>query len=248
METYVRWLAMIVCLAQAAGCHGGATTRAPSSDAADTSARDALDAADHSTPATATPDAPAAADAANDPPITAPEAADGPVPSPDAEDAPEVAPTSPLEGMGTVELVRGGFAFVEGARWVPALSSFLLSDPYGETIYKLTPPSQFDPYRTMSNGANALDLDPTGHLVTAECGSNRCQNKGAVTRRMDSGVWADAITNYQGLAVANPNDIAALPDGSMYFSDTGLARQLCASTPTAPSATRFRPARVPTRG
>ena len=140
--------------------------------------------------------------------------------------APEVAQTSPLIGMGAVELVRGGFAFVEGARWVPALSSYLLSDPFAVTIYKLTPPSQFDPFRMMSDGANALDLDSTGHLVAAECGAMQCQTKGAVTRRGDDGTWSDAIKDYRGLAIQNPNDIAALPDGSLIFSDPVAPHQL----------------------
>ncbi|HEY1537231.1 MAG TPA: SMP-30/gluconolactonase/LRE family protein, partial [Polyangiaceae bacterium] len=109
---------------------------------------------------------------------------------------------------------------------VPALSSYLLSDPFAVTIYKLTPPSQFDPFRMMSDGANALDLDSTGHLVAAECGAMQCQTKGAVTRRGDDGTWSDAIKDYRGLAIQNPNDIAALPDGSLIFSDPVAPHQL----------------------
>jgi gluconolactonase len=52
------------------------------------------------------------------------------------------------------------------------------------------------------------------------------QAKGAVTRRGDDGTWSDAIKDYRGLAIQNPNDIAALPDGSLVFSDPGVAHQL----------------------
>src|SRR4051812_1985136 len=65
---------------------------------------------------------------------------------------------SPLAGMGQVELVKTGFVFVEGLRWAPAVGALLVSDAYGETIYKLTPPNRLDPFRPRSNGANGLDV------------------------------------------------------------------------------------------
>jgi sugar lactone lactonase YvrE len=78
----------------------------------------------------------------------------------------------------------------------------------------------------MSNGANCLDLDRAGRLVTAECGGGRCWGSGAVTRRNDDGSWGDVIRDYRGIPISHPNDIVALPDGSLIFSDTGVARQL----------------------
>jgi gluconolactonase len=218
---------VIVFAAQAASCNDAPARPSSGTGAADGSSP--MHGGPEGGPAGGGPPAPV--DAAEGGTGTAAETPDRPAPSADAADGPAEAPedaphTSPLEGMGTVELVRGGFDFVEGARWVPALSSYLLSDPYGVTIYMLTPPSQFDPFRMMSNGANALDLDSTGHLVTAECGAMQCQVKGAVTRRGDDGTWSDAIKDYRGLAIQNPNDIAALPDGSLVFSDTGVAHQL----------------------
>lgn len=219
---------MIVFAAQAASCNG-APERQPSGMGPADASQPMHDARGELPPATV--------DAADEPTDTVAETADRPPPTTDAAggpgeapsdaaNGPEVGPTSPLIGMGDVELVRGGFAFVEGARWVPSLSSYLLSDPYGMTIYKLTRPSQFDPYRTMSDGANALDLDSTGHLVTAECGAMRCQSKGAVTRRGDDGTWSDAIKDYRGIGIQHPNDIAALPDGSLIFSDPVALHQL----------------------
>jgi sugar lactone lactonase YvrE len=136
------------------------------------------------------------------------------------------APASPLVGIGEVELVRSGFVFAEGVRWVPAQGALLLSDAYGETIYKLTRPGKLEPYRPHSNGANGLDVDAEGHVIAAEVGANREKSKGGVSRQRADGSWGDAITDYRGLAVAHPNDVVALPDGTLFFSDLGLARRL----------------------
>jgi sugar lactone lactonase YvrE len=134
------------------------------------------------------------------------------------------APGSPLADIGQVELVKSDFVFVEGLRWVPALGALLVSDPYGETIYKLTtPPDRFDPFRPHSNGANGLDVDARGHLVAAEVGANREKSPGAVSRQRDDGTWADAIRDYRGLTLGHPNDLVALPDGTIFFSDLALA-------------------------
>jgi gluconolactonase len=133
---------------------------------------------------------------------------------------------SPLAGMGQVELVKTGFVFVEGLRWAPAVGALLVSDAYGEIIYKLTPPNRLDPFRPRSNGANGLDVDARGHLVAAEVGANREKSKGAVSRQRDDGTWADAIGDYRGLSLAHPNDIVALPGGTIFFSDLGLAHRL----------------------
>jgi gluconolactonase len=152
-------------------------------------------------------------------------------PPPDTSPAPADAaardggPTvSPLAGIGKVELVKSGFVFVEGLRWVPALGALLVSDAYGETIYKLTPPDTFEPFRPMSNGANCIDIDPQGRLVTAEVGAMQEKQKGGVSRRLEDGKWVDAIKDYGGLAIGHPNDVVALPDGNIFFSDLGPHR------------------------
>jgi gluconolactonase len=133
---------------------------------------------------------------------------------------------SPLDGIGPVELVQDGFAFVEGMRWWPARGVLLVSDAYGEVIYELRPPGTLVPFRTGSNGANGLDVDSGGHLVAAEVGARRETEKGAVSRRRQDGTWADAIGDYRGLVLAHPNDVVALRDGTIFFSDLGLRHRL----------------------
>jgi len=133
---------------------------------------------------------------------------------------------SPLTGLGKVELVKDGFVFVEGLRWVPAQKALLVSDAHGETIYKLTPPATFVPFRPRSNGANGLDLDPRGRLVAAEVGADREKKPGAVSRRRDDGTWEDAVHDYSGMTLGHPNDIVALPDGTLFFSDLAQVHRL----------------------
>jgi alpha-galactosidase len=133
---------------------------------------------------------------------------------------------SPLEGLGPVELVRSGFAFVEGLRWLPERQVMLVSDAYGETVYQLTPPDRWEPFRPASNGANGLDLDAGGHLVAAEVGGARETRPGAVSRLRADGIWVDAIADYRGLSLGHPNDVVALPDGHLFFSDLAQRHRL----------------------
>jgi 6-phosphogluconolactonase len=139
---------------------------------------------------------------------------------------PVAARRSPLDGLGPVELVKTGFAFVEGLHWSPARHAMLVSDAYGETIYEVTPPAIFRPFRANSNGANGLDLDPQGRVVAAEVGADREKRPGAVSRQQADGRWTDAITDYRGIVLGHPNDVVALPDGSVLFSDLALAHRL----------------------
>jgi gluconolactonase len=122
--------------------------------------------------------------------------------------------------------VRTGFAFVEGLRWHPGRAALLVSDAYGEVIHEVGPSKTFVAFRKDSNGANGLDLDPQGRVVAAEVGAMREKQKGAVSRQRDDGTWADAITDYRGIVLAHPNDIVALADGTIFFSDLGLAHRL----------------------
>ena len=131
---------------------------------------------------------------------------------------------SPLAGLGPVELVRDGFHFVEGVRWYPPAGKLLVSDAFGDVIYALAPPARFEPFRQPSNFANCLDVDGQGRLVAAETGGR--DNRGGGVSRLESGGWASAIRDARGLTVAGPNDIVALPDGSLVYSDIGNTRRL----------------------
>ena len=85
----------------------------------------------------------------------------------------------PLEGMGEVEMVAGGFAFAEGPVWVPELGAVLFTDIPADAILAFQPSTDATEIFVQGTGAyvNGLDLDALGNLLMCE-GANR-----RVTRR-----------------------------------------------------------------
>jgi gluconolactonase len=120
---------------------------------------------------------------------------------------------NPLDGIGTVELVGDGYMFVEGPVWRPATGDLLFSDIPADTIYRLTPPSSVEPFRSPSGMSNGLALDIDGRLLAAEHGNRR------VSRTEASGDLVALATSYQGLSLNSPNDLAVRSDGTIYFTD-----------------------------
>lgn len=129
-------------------------------------------------------------------------------------------PTDPLEGIGEVETVQGGFQFIEGPLWRPADGVLLFSDLNANTIFELTPPSTIEPFRMPSANANGLASLPDGRLLSAEHDGRRVSVEDA-----EGNVTDFAATDAMGRAFNSPNDIAVRSDGTVYFSDPpyGLA-------------------------
>lgn len=128
---------------------------------------------------------------------------DGAAPGIDA--SPDV---NPLDGIGAVTLVQGGFDFVEGPQWVAADGVLLFSDIPANTIYQLEEPDTITVFRTPSGNSNGLALDPDGALLAAEHGTRR------VSR--DEVTVVDA---YEGMRLNSPNDVVASSAGMIYFTD-----------------------------
>jgi gluconolactonase len=128
---------------------------------------------------------------------------DAPPPGIDAD--PDV---NPLDGIGDVALIQGGFEFVEGPQWIAADGVLLFSDIPADTIYRLELPSTVTVFRTPSGNSNGLAVDPRGALLAAEHGGRR------VSR--DAATVADA---YDGMRLNSPNDVIAASDGTLYFTD-----------------------------
>lgn len=129
-------------------------------------------------------------------------------------------PVDPLDGMGSVEPVQGGFMFLEGPRWREADGVLLFTDIPASTIYRLTPPSTVDSFRAPSGAANGLASLPDGRLLAAEHENRR------VSVTDGGGTVTDfAATDAMGRAFNSPNDVAVRSDGNVYFTDPpyGLA-------------------------
>ena len=125
-------------------------------------------------------------------------------------DAPDFG--DPLAGVGTVELVQGGFQFTEGPQWREAEGDLVFSDVPASIIYRFPPgggaavalPSPTNP----SNNSNGLATDGAGALVAAHHGSR------SVTR---AGVAVASL--FEGKRLNSPNDVIVADDGTIYFTD-----------------------------
>jgi sugar lactone lactonase YvrE len=123
-------------------------------------------------------------------------------------------PANPLDGIGAVQLLNGGYQFLEGPHWRAADGVLLFTDIPANTIYRFTPPGSFDTFRDGSQNANGLASLPDGRLLAAEHGGRR------VSVTASSGEITDfAATDAMGRTFNSPNDIAVRSDGTVYFTD-----------------------------
>lgn len=133
---------------------------------------------------------------------------DSPRPDAPALDGP---PVNPLIGVGAVELVDGGYQFVEGPQWRDGSNDLLFSDIPANTIYRLVPGAG-DPTVFRSPSGNSNGLAQWTALIACEHGN----------RRVSLGDGANAATladRYQGMRLNSPNDVVVGPNGNIYFTD-----------------------------
>lgn len=118
-------------------------------------------------------------------------------------------PVDPLAGVGTVELVQGGYQFTEGPQWRDTPGDLVFSDVQGNTIYRYIPGGGTPVvHRMPSNNSNGLALDAGGSLLAAEHGSR------TVTRDATS-----IASMFDGHKLNSPNDVIVGVDGTVYFTD-----------------------------
>ena len=139
-------------------------------------------------------------DDGGNPAIDAPPLTDGP-----PVDAPMF---DPLVGVGTVELVQGGFMFTEGPQWREAQADLVFSDINGNTIYRYTGTGAPTVFRMPSNMSNGLAIDGAGKLVAAEHGSRSVTRDGTAI-----------ATTFETKKLNSPNDVIVADDGTIYFTD-----------------------------
>lgn len=133
-----------------------------------------------------------------------------------------------------LELVSSGHAHVEGPVWVPDSSMLLFSDTKARIIYRWKANggrSKFlentgytgrMPY-SEEPASNGLALDTQGNLLLAEHGDRRIASL-PLSQKSGKRTVSD---NFQGKRYNSPNDVIAVPDGSLYFTDPpfGLPKQ-----------------------
>ncbi|MCB9563989.1 MAG: SMP-30/gluconolactonase/LRE family protein [Kofleriaceae bacterium] len=118
----------------------------------------------------------------------------------------------PLDGVGAVEPVMGGFMFVEGPQWRDGDADLLFSDIPASTIYRLGPGGAVTVFRQPSDMSNGLALDPQGRLLAAEHGARRLS-------RTENGAVSAVAERFEGARLNSPNDVVVRDDGTIYFTD-----------------------------
>src|SRR5262245_47754845 len=116
---------------------------------------------------------------------------------------------NPLVGVGTVEMVAGGYMFTEGPQWREAQGVLLFSDIPASTIFQYTPgggaPTVF---RMPSSESNGLAIDQNGAVISAQ------QNNHTVARDA-----VEIVAIFENQRLNSPNDVTVDTDGTIYFID-----------------------------
>ena len=113
---------------------------------------------------------------------------------------------------GEPEVVTEGFQFTEGPYWHPD-GYLLFSDIPANRIYKWTPGNpESEVYLEPSGNSNGIAARPDGTLLLA-------QHAGMVSAETDSLTTTPSATEYNGMRLNSPNDLAVRSDGLIYFTD-----------------------------
>ena len=119
---------------------------------------------------------------------------------------------SPVPHNATVEMIAGGFQFVEGPVWRDG-AGLLFSDIPANKVYQWTPGAGVSVFRNPSGNSNGLTFDAQGRLVMTQTGNRR------VARVESTGEETVLAATYTGKKLNSPNDVVVKSDGSIFFSD-----------------------------
>jgi len=110
-----------------------------------------------------------------------------------------------------VEKIAEGFQFVEGPVWVDDLG-LLFSDIPANRVYLWTETAGATVYIEPSGNSNGLALDADGRLMLAQHGLRQ------VARHVND-TFEVVASEYNGMKLNSPNDLAIHSDGSVFFTD-----------------------------
>jgi gluconolactonase len=119
---------------------------------------------------------------------------------------------SPVPHDAKLEMIAGGFQFVEGPVWKDGVG-LLFSDIPANTVYRWVPDSGARAYLKPSSNSNGLTFDLQGRLLLAQTGTRR------VARLETNGTQTPLASTYNGKRLNSPNDLVVKSDGSIFFTD-----------------------------
>jgi gluconolactonase len=112
-----------------------------------------------------------------------------------------------------VELIQGGFQFLEGPVWDSRRGALIFSDIPANTMYEYRPGAGVSVFRQPSRHTNGNTLDGRGRLLS-------CEHSGRqVTRTEADGAVTPLATHFEGKRLNSPNDIVVRGDGTIVFTD-----------------------------
>jgi len=112
-----------------------------------------------------------------------------------------------------VELVQGGFQFLEGPVWDHLAGTLIFSDIPANTLYRYDPNAGVSVFREPSNHANGNTRDLQGRLLTCEHSGRR------LSRLEPDGSLTALVTHFEGKRLNSPNDVVVRGDGAIFFTD-----------------------------
>jgi gluconolactonase len=131
-----------------------------------------------------------------------------------------------------LEVLAGGFDWVEGPVWVPEDGGFLLcsdipknavikwQEGKGKSVFLKPSGYTGTDDNLREPGSNGLLLDPEGRLVLMEHGDRR------VTRLEKDGKKTVLADRYEGKRLNSPNDGVFKSNGDLYFTDPPYGRMV----------------------
>jgi gluconolactonase len=109
--------------------------------------------------------------------------------------------------------VASGFAFTEGACYVPTREVFVWSDIPNNRIWRWSERAGLAIFREPTGHANGNTVDHHGRLLSCETSGRK-----VTVTEPDGRTWT-LVDEYQGRRLTSPNDIVVKSDGTIWFTD-----------------------------
>ena len=122
--------------------------------------------------------------------------------------------TRPEPSSGTPSDSASGFAFTEGACYVPTGDFFVWSDIPNNRIWRWSERTGLAIFREPTGNANGNTVDHQGRLLSCETSGRK-----VTVTEPDGRTWT-LVDQYQGRRLTSPNDIVVKSDGTVWFTDT----------------------------
>ncbi len=134
-----------------------------------------------------------------------------------------------LHREAKVEVIAGGFGWVEGPLWIESKKMLLVSDVLNNTVYKWTPQKGKEVYLEHSGytgeqsrgeelGSNGLALNHKGQLLLCQHGDRRVALMNASLDKPKPD-YTTLASEYKGKKFDSPNDLVVKSNGDIYFTD-----------------------------